>query len=222
MHRVCWIWFAVALSAGPTLTRAADEVRLLNGRDLSGWKAYLEDPKAKAEDAWSVANKVLVCKGTPKGYLYTENDHADFVLKFQWRWPEGKPAGNGGVLLRMTGKHKIWPKSLEAQINAGSAGDFWGLDDFRLAGDPARSSSLSDAKFGKLTNLKKLKANEKPAGQWNDYEIIAKGGKVTLRINGELLNETVRCEEAAGKICLTSEGDAIEFRNITLKTLKTE
>ncbi|MDW8107200.1 MAG: DUF1080 domain-containing protein, partial [Armatimonadota bacterium] len=50
-------------------------LRLFNGRDLSGWKAYLADPNAKMEDVWRVEDGILICKGTPLGYLYTENDY---------------------------------------------------------------------------------------------------------------------------------------------------
>ncbi|MHC4355006.1 MAG: 3-keto-disaccharide hydrolase, partial [Planctomycetota bacterium] len=70
--------------------------------------------------------------------------------------------------------------------------------------------------FGKLTNVKKIKALEKPAGQWNTYEIVAEGDTVTLIINGEQVNKATGCDLDAGKICLTSEGDEIHFRNMTV------
>lgn len=62
--------------------------------------------------------------------VHTMEPFRSFVLTFDWRWAPGKKAGSGGVLSRMTGAPKIWPKSLEAQINAGDAGDFWGLDGY--------------------------------------------------------------------------------------------
>ena len=43
---------------------------------------------------------------------------------------------------------------------------------------------------------------------------------MTLRINGELVNETTRCDVVAGKICLTAEGNEIHFRNVRIKVLK--
>ena len=70
--------------------------------------------------------------------------------------------------------------------------------------------------FGKLTNLKKTKALEKPPGQWNTYEIIAKGDTVTLIVNGEEVNKAVHCDLAPGRICLTSEGNEIHFRNVEI------
>ncbi|MBN2476549.1 MAG: DUF1080 domain-containing protein [Pirellulales bacterium] len=188
--------------------------------ELPGWKAFSEEPDTKTGEVWKLSDGVLVCKGTPKGYLYTEEAYRDFVLRLEWRWPPDKKAGNGGVLVRTTGKNKIWPKSLEAQINAGDAGDFWGLDGYRLDGPADRLTSLEHPQFGKLTNLKKIRAAEKPAGQWNQYEIIADGPTVTLVINGQVVNKATRCEPVPGRICLTAEGDEIHFRNVRLTPVK--
>lgn len=188
--------------------------------ELSGWRSYLDDPQVKTGEVWRLdADGVLDCKGTPKGYLYTEKDYADFVLTLQWRWPPGKKAGNGGVLIRMTGPHKIWPRSLEPQLNAGDAGDFWGLDGFRLSGPTDRLKSLEHPQFGLLTNLKKTANLEKAPGEWNDYEIRADGQTVTLSVNGQVVNQATGCDAVPGKICLTAEGDAIQFRNVQLRPL---
>ena len=137
-------------------------------------------------------------------------------MKLQWRWPPGKKPGKGGVLLRMTGENKIWPKSLEAQINVGDAGDFWGLDGYALSGPAERSRSLEHPRFGKLTNLKKAAAAEKAPGEWNQYEIIVNGDTVTLSINGKQVNKAAGCGLVPGKIVLTAEGDEIHFRNVRL------
>jgi len=186
-----------------------------NSGELAGWQSYNEDPKAKTGDVWRLtADGVLVCRGTPKGYIYTRKDFTDFVLKLQWRRPKDKQPGKGGVLIRTIGKHKIWPKSLEAQLNAPDAGDFWGLDGYPLAGPADRIKTLRHEQFGKLTNLKRAKDAEKPAGQWNQYEIVARGETVTLVINGQVVNRATGCPAVPGKICLTAEGDEIHFRNV--------
>jgi hypothetical protein len=169
---------------------------------------------------WSLDDDgVLHCKGSPLGYLYTEKDYANFVLELDWRWPLGKEPGKGGVLIRTTGPDKIWPKSLEAQINVGDAGDFWGLDGFQLDGPADRKTSLEHPQFGKLINVKKSAMVERPAGQWNQYKIVADGDTVTLEINGQTVNRATACETTPGKILLTAEGTAIEFRNVRLRLL---
>lgn len=209
-----------ALLALAAATCAAEKERPLlvrqeaNG-ELAGWKAFFGEPGARIGDVWRLDSQgVLQCKGTPKGYLFTEKEYRDFTLTLQWRWP--KKPGNGGVLIRMTGANKIWPKSLEAQLNAGQAGDFWGLDGYSFRGPSDRLKSLEHPQFGRLTNLPKLKMLEKPAGQWNHYEIRADGDRVSLSINGEPVNEARGCPPSAGRICLTAEGDPIEFRRLVL------
>lgn len=183
------------------------------------WKAFSEDPDAALADVWKLTDGVLVCKGTPKGYIYTKRDFADFILRLEWRWPPGGKPGSGGVLLRTTGKHQIWPKCLEAQINAPDAGDFWGLAGFPLTGPAQRYKSLEHPQLGKLTNLKKIENAEKPPGQWNQYEITAEGHTVTLKINGRTVNRATGCQTTPGKILLTAEGDEIHFRNVKLVPL---
>ena len=186
------------------------------GESFEAWEFHSADPEAKIQDVWSLKDGVLICRGEPLGYLYTKKDYSDFVLRLQWRWPPEKKPGKGGVLIRMSGQHKIWPRSLEAQLNAGDAGDFWGLAGYVLTGPAERTRSSEHEKFGKLTNVKKAKALEKPAGQWNSYEIIAEGDTVTLIINGEQVNRATGCDLDAGRICLTSEGDEIHFKNVVV------
>jgi hypothetical protein len=210
---------AAAAEAAETAPSDEREIDMLAPDGEVVWKAFHEDPKARFEDVWKVTDGVLICRGTPKGYIHTAKDYTDFVLRLQWRWPPGKPPGNGGVLLRMTGEDRIWPKSLEAQINHGQAGDFWGLAGYALQGPAERFKSLDNPQFGKLTNVAKSQAAEKPAGQWNQYEIVARGDKVTLKINGKVVNEATGCEATPGKICLTAEGDEIHFRNVVLTPL---
>lgn len=205
-------------TTGESLT--TDDLTL--DQSFDGWQFFLSGSgatDARMGDVWRIENGVLLCTGKPLGYLYTRKDYTDFVLKLRWRWPPGKEPGKGGVLLRMTGSHKIWPKSLEAQINAGDAGDFWGLNGYRLSGPAARTTSLEHEKFGRLIHLEQDKAVEKPAGEWNDYEIVVQGENVTLMINGQVVNEAAGCDVVAGKVCLTAEGSEIHFRDVRLTPL---
>jgi hypothetical protein len=187
-------------------------------RGAVAWETFHEDD-AEGAEIWDFEDGVLVCRGTPLGYLHTKGEYADFVLKLEWRWPPDGEPGRGGVLIRTTGPDKIWPKSLEAQINAGDAGDFWGLDGYQLDGPAERKKTIEHDQFGTLTNLQKTEAAEKPAGEWNQYEIRAEGDTVTLTINGKEVNRATGCETAPGVICLTAEGNEIHFRNVRIRPL---
>jgi hypothetical protein len=191
-----------------TLPARGAPVQLWNGKDLTGWTGFHQDG-AKVEDVWNVGGDgVLVCKGKPTGYLRTTADFTDFILEVEWRWsPETKQAGNSGVLVRMQAPDKVWPKSIEAQLQSGNAGDFWNIEDFPMQTDPART---------KGRNTKKTHGNEKPLGEWNRYEIRVDGGQVVLKVNGQVLNEATQAAGLPGKICLQSEGTEIHFRTVRL------
>ncbi len=189
------------------------EVALFNGKDLSGWEPIVPDLAGKTPgpaSVWSVKDGVLICSGNPAGYIRTTKDYKNYVLRLQWRFNPEKGAGNSGVLLRMIGADKVWPKSVEAQLHSGNAGDFWNIDDYTMTAAPDRT---------KGRNTKKTHAAERPVGEWNEYEIIVDKGDVILYVNGEELNRATGVEENAGKICLQSEGAEIQFRNIRLVPL---
>jgi hypothetical protein len=187
------------------------EIRIFNDRDLAGWTAHLPDGAAMA-DVWRVEDGILICRGTPVGYLRTKKDYTNYVLKLQWRFdPVTKKAGNSGVLLRMIGEDKVWPRSVEAQLHSGNAGDFWNIGEFPMKTVPARTRGR---------NTRKTHFAERPVGAWNEYEIIVDGGSIVLRVNGETVNEAWDVQEIPGKICLQSEGAEIHFRNVRLAPIK--
>jgi hypothetical protein len=208
-------WLACAgLLAMTASAQGAEKIRLFNGKDLTGWKAVLDDPGAKAEDVWSVKDGVLACKGKPVGYIRTEkDDYKDYTLTLQWRWVN-KEGGNNGVLVHTStpGALGIWPKSIEVQLAAGNAGDFWVIGtDLDV---PDEATRKKDRRHINLTD-----GSEKPAGEWNTMEIVCKGDTIRVKVNGELVNEATNCNVTSGAISLQSEGAPIEFREIELTPL---
>jgi len=187
------------------------EVKLLDGESLAGWTAHL-DGDATMDDVWRVEDGVMICKGEPAGYIRTEKDYENYVLRVQWRFsPVTRQPGNSGVLVRMVGPDVIWPKSVEAQLHHQNAGDFWCIGDFPMKTPPERTNGR---------NTKKLALAEQPVGEWNDYEITVDRGTITLRINGELVNQATEVEQVPGKIGLQSEGAEIHFRDIRLAPIQ--
>jgi hypothetical protein len=190
----------------------AEELELFNGKDLSGWRVVLDDPNVSAE-VWSAVDGVLDCRGTPAGYLVTQRtDFREFVLTLEWRWP--KTGGNSGVLVYCTTPRElgVWPKSLEVQLGSGDAGDFWVIGSTIQIPDAA--GRRKDRRHVNLTDN-----SENPIGEWNRMEITSRGRKVTVKVNGELVNQATECSESQGAIGLQSEGTEIQFRNIRLKVL---
>jgi len=188
------------------------EIALFDGKTLGGWKFVVgENPETDPAEAWSVKDGVLITDGEPVGFLRTEEKFTNYVLKLEWRFsPVTKQAGNSGVLLRVL-EDKVWPKSLEAQLLSGSAGDILTIGDFPLNAEASRTNGR---------HTKHAMMAEHAVGEWNEYEIICDGEHFVLIINGETVNVASGAEVVAGTIAVQSEGAEIHFRNIRLAPIR--
>lgn len=184
---------------------------ILARQDLAGWKPFMKDSKADPAATWSVKDGVLTCTGNPVGYIATEMTYTDYELELEWRFDPRKGPGNGGVLLRVQDADEIWPKSIEAQLESGNAGDFWNIGNFPAKMDAARTDGRHTVRMGKCS--------ETPLGLWNRYRIVVDGTRIELYVNGELQNVATDVEHVGGRIALQSEGAYMQFRNIRIRPL---
>jgi hypothetical protein len=192
----------MALAAAPARGEA-----LTPPPDLTGWTAV---PAAQADGSpiWFSDGRVVLCVGSPKGYLRTDRTFSDFHLVVEWRWV-GKP-GNSGVFLRGSGTDKVWPRCYEAQLQAGNAGELRANGGAKFHAD----SPPTDRSQPRLEP-----SSEKPPGEWNTYDIVCRGGTVTLTVNGVRQNRLENANERSGWIALQSEGGVIEFRRLSVEPL---
>jgi hypothetical protein len=199
-----------AQAAGPAIA-------LFDGSSLEGWSCFTVDPQVKMEDVWSVKDGLLVGKGEPLGYIYTKKDYHNYRLTVEWRWPPGAKPGNSGVFLRITGDAvSFLPKCVECQLKSGSAGDLFGFYGFKIHGPQERSQVIEHNKLGRILAVRKIKGAEAEPGEWNKAEITAQGGRISVVINGEMVNEATNCDVVAGRIGLQSEGGEIHFRKVEM------
>ncbi len=61
---------------------------------------------------------------------------------------------------------------------------------------------------------------ESPTGEWNQAEILCSGSKITVSINGHVVNECYDVFPSAGRILLQTEGFEIWFRKFEIGPLK--
>ncbi len=194
-------------------TGCAQKTMLFNGKDFTGWKLYVDDKNANAEDVWSVKDGVVQCVGKPNGYMRTLTAYSNYKLHLEWRWPE-KPT-NSGVLLHASGEDKVWPRCVEAQLKAGNAGDFVLIGH---TGITVGGKAYQDDEEMYVSIKKKYASNEKPPGKWNSYDIYCEGDSILVCVNGLLQNVGRKATDTKGWICLQSEGSPIEFRNIYIES----
>jgi hypothetical protein len=201
--------FLACLASLPWMCVSAGPVALFNSRDLAGWTFDVIDPEVKPEAVWSVTDGLLVCKGRPPGVIRTEKEYADYELTLEWRWAPGLKPGNSGLLVHASKPREmfVWPKSLEVQLGSGDAGDFWMIGEkVTVAGATPQGRRW----------LKRQESTEKPPGEWNTMRVRCQGDRITVWVNGVLMNEGTALSTTKGAICLQSEGAEIHFRKVEL------
>ncbi len=208
---------AAGPSKGADNTPPEGFVALFNGKDLTGWKGLVGNPKTRAEMTpeqlaeaqkkadeqmrahWKVEDGVLVFDGKGKS-LCTAKDYGDFELYVDWKILS---KGDSGIYLRGSPQVQIWDYN---QRPEGSGGLF----------------------NNKIHPSKPLKCADKPIGQWNTFRIKMVGEKVTVWLNGDLVVDGVVMENywerdkpiyPAGQIELQNHGNTLYFKNIYLREI---
>jgi hypothetical protein len=190
------------------------QVKLFDGQTFDGWFRYLRNGQGDVDQTWQIKpGGILACSGKPAGYIRTTTAYKNYRVRLEYRWPD-KP-GNNGILVHMQGEDRVWPKCLECQGGFHNQGDFWEIGGFEFNEHKIGGHRVSGRRV-----LKYGEHNEKEPGQWNVYEVWCVDGTVRPYVNGKLMNEATNCSVTEGKICLQSEGAAIEYRNITIEPAK--
>jgi hypothetical protein len=148
---------------------------------------------------WFVRDGLLVCKGTPLGVLHTESAFKNFRLVVDYRWAPGTKPGNNGILTRINGAARALPRCAEVQLQHGSAGDVLGLQGMMVSsGQPRYFEVMNHALAGDIRGVKKLADAERPAGEWNRVELLARDGNYTVWMNGRQINDASGVEVQSG------------------------
>lgn len=162
-------------------------------------------------DAWFLRDGTIGTTGQPDGILRSKKTYRNFILRAEWRFQEGwepkpgqHPWPNAGFFIHAQELKDGWPVSLEVQGYFAQAGSLFGV----------RGGKITGAKRGPfVTDRPKF-------GSWDKYEITSKDGKITVVLNGVLVNEGTGAWPEEGNICLQSEGWPVFYRNVSIKELK--
>jgi len=176
---------------------------------LSGWYRTPIPPTGKVgREQWHVEDKVLVCDGDGgHDMLLTEEEYGDVIFHFEFRYTrvEGKTGYNSGAYVRNSLDGAIWH---QAQFGDAKDGFLFG------------QTPTDDGKKKFFNLSKEVTENRvKPAGEWNTFEITARGKTLTLWVNGAVTCEFKECAAPRGHVGLEAEGYRIEFRNLKIKKL---
>jgi len=219
---------ALALVTLVPVVRAADEagfVSMFNGEDLTGWEGkpggwWVEDGAITSQS--TAENPCLKCH-----YLYWQGgEPADFILRFQYKLV----GGNSGVQIRSQRRPDYDTWGYQADMEAGPQ---WSgcLFQHDRGGVVMRGKRAVIAKDGQRQE-EEFAASEElqkaiKADDWNDYEVVAEGPHVALRINGTLMCEVddqdakLACRKGIIAVQMhPGPPMKIQFKNLRIKVLK--
>ena len=191
----------------------ADGFRLLfNGRDLTGWQGNTK--------GYVVKDGAIVVE--PKlggGNLYTADEYGDFIMRFEFKLT---PGANNGLGIRTPMGVNAAYQGMELQILDNTAEKYKNLKDYQFHGS---IYGVVPAKRGYL----------KPVGMWNFQEVIAKGKRIMVKLNGTTIVDADIDEASTpetmddrdhpglkrekGYIGFCGHGDKLSFRSLRIKVL---
>ncbi len=193
--------------------RAEGFVALFNGRDFAGWVGNTT--------GYTVQDGAIVFDPTAKdrSNLYTEREYADFQFRFEFQLTAG---ANSGVGIRAPREGDAAYVGMEVQVLDDDAPQYAALQPYQYHGSvygviPARRGAL------------------RPAGEWNAEEILVRGSRIRVTLNGTVildgdLSEATRngpmdrrphpgLERASGHIGWLSHDTVVRFRNVRIRDL---
>ena len=185
-------------------------ILLFNGKNLQGWEG---DPAV-----WSVKDGAIIGSTDHHSikqntFLIYKQPQSDFILKAEVRLRNG----NSGVHFRST--HLPGPGWIVSgyQADFSDAGDrsAWG-NFYEERGRSRTMMKTPDEGWQKAKSVVRVK-------DWNEYEILAQGNHIRLKLNGVVTIDTTDDKASTGLIAIqlhSGEPMQVECRNIKLNRLK--
>ena len=171
--------FILAVGCATAVCKTQDGfVPIFNGKDLAGWQGINGNTSS-----YYAQNGELVCSETGKVHIFTTRAYTNFVLRLEIKMD---PGGNNGVGVRTKVSKQPHLEGCEIQV----------LDDpYYVYGIPREGKSKEDwpklkdyQHHGSIYGVVPAKTGQlKPAGEWNQQEIVCNGRQLTVTLNGVVI-----------------------------------
>ena len=210
----------------------AQETNVLTPAEEALGFELLFDGKTVSPDIWQdeksiagypVEDEAITCR--QGGNLLTKKEYGDFIFRLEFKLP---PGGNNGVGIRTAGVNSDAAyNGMEIQVLDNNADQYKNLQQYQYHGSI----------YGVVPAKRNAEKNDyqKPLGEWNYQEIIAKGSKIKVILNGEIIvdadisdfkekptmdgNNHPGLHREKGFIGFLGHGDPVQFRSIRIKSL---
>lgn len=220
---------------------------------LAAWDIWVDDkvPGYVAADLFAEQDGMIVAYPTaeplslqPFGGLVTKRSYSRFVLELDYKWgpekfaPRDEMVRDAGVCFHLHGAERIWPDSVECQIQEGDTGDIWAIGSRVTApispvirnhdhrGHPTTRGGGAKPRFARFH-----RSYDWEVPGWNHLKITVDGTTAEFVLNGKLVNSIQNMERwdedaggfvplDSGRILLQAEGARIFYRNIAITPLR--
>jgi hypothetical protein len=164
-------------------------VTLFDGTNLNSWN-LLGNANWRLQDGLAQAE-------LGSGFLVSKNSYKDFQIRAEF-WVDSE--ANSGIFIRCSDPKKV------------GADNAYEVNIFDKRPDPSYGT-------GGIVNVAKVSTVLKAGGQWNTYEITAKGSQLTVTLNGIRTADVQDSKHASGPIALQYGGGVVKFRKVQIKPL---
>lgn len=142
-------------------------------------------------------------------YLFCNKQYTDFEVEFEYKLERN---GNSGFYFHVGDVKEPVSTGIEVQI-------------YESASRPPNHKLGDHDSGGIIPGVAPTKNTSKPAGEWNRFHITCKGSKLTVVLNGEMVNEVdledakLKSRPKSGSIGFQDHGLPLWLRNIRIRAL---
>jgi len=174
---------------------------LFNGRDLSGW-IPMHGGEWSVEDGAIVGRNGVNWTTNPEksgSWLRSVKEYSDFLFECEYTISKN---GNSGIFLRSAIEKNPAFSGHELQI----------VDDFGRVPQVYTTGALYDV-------VAAAKNMSKPAGEWNQVKIMARGARIRIWLNGAPVVDYTSSRRTRGYLGLQNHDDAtvVRFRHLRIR-----
>ena len=183
-----------------------------NGKNFEGW--------AGPTNNYSVDHGSIQCMKGKGGTIYVNDELGDFSARMEFKLP---PGGNNGLAIRYPG-----------------SGDtaYVGMCELQVLDDSAKKyAKLHPAQYhGSAYGMAPAaRGYQRPVGEWNFQEVTVDGSRIKVELNGTLILDADLANvekpmydigkfkgrlRKSGYFGFAGHGDAVSFRNISIRNIK--
>jgi hypothetical protein len=185
---------------------------IFNGKDFTGWDGPL--------DNYEIVDGAVRCKAHKGGTIYTKEQYADYVVRFEFKVP---PGGNNGLAIRYPGKgDTAYDGMCELQI----------LDEKyeEVTKSKLDPRQVHGSAYGMIAAHR---GYQRAAGEWNFQEVTIQGSRIKVELNGTVIldGDVSQAKDfmansphpgkdrTVGHFGFAGHSDPVSFRNIRIKKL---